>query len=105
MRAWYSVYMVKKTVKKVVDRVKKDNENGARMAVIEDLFNDFHRNRHQVYFFNFVRGIFFGLGSALGATVVLALLIGLLSVFTDIPGGIGDFVQQIIDAMNRPRGV
>ncbi len=97
--------MVKKLAKKVVDRIKKDNENGARVAVIEDLFSDFYRNRQRVYWMNFIRGIFFGLGSALGATVVIALLVGILTVFTDIPGGIGDFIQQIIDAMNRSRGV
>jgi len=95
--------MVKKLVKKVVSRVKKDNENGARTAVLEDLFYDFNRNRHQVYVMNFVRGIFFGLGSAIGATVVIALLVALLNFFTDLPGGIGGFIQSIIDAMNRPR--
>lgn len=96
--------MVKKAAKKLTDKVKKDNENGARVAILEDLFNDFYRNRTQVYWMNFVRGIFFGLGSALGATVLIALIVGLLNIFTDLPGGIGDFVQQIIDAMNRPRG-
>ena len=88
---------------KLIKRVKKDNENAARTAVIEDLFYDFHRNRHQVYLTNFVRGIFFGFGSVIGATLVIGLLATLLSIFTDIPGGIGDFVQKVIDAMNRPR--
>ena len=95
--------MVKKLVKKLAKRVKRDNENGARTAVLEDLFYDFNRNRHQVYKMNFVRGIFFGLGSAIGATVVIALLVGLLNFFTDLPGGIGGFIQSIIDAMNRSR--
>jgi hypothetical protein len=95
--------MVKKLIRKVTNRVKKDNENGARVSVIEDLFFDFHRNRHQVYLMNFIRGIFFGFGSVLGATVVIALLVWLLSLFSDIPGGIGDFIQQIIDAVNKPK--
>lgn len=95
--------MVKKLVKKIANRVKKDNENGARQSVIEDLFYDFHRNRHQVYLMNFIRGIFFGLGSALGATVVIGLILWLLNLFTDVPGGIGDFIQQIIDVVNRPK--
>lgn len=88
---------------KILDRFKKDAEKGARLSVIEDLFYDFHRKRHQVYWANFVRGIFFGLGSALGATVLIAFLAALLSIFTDIPGGVGDFVEQVIDAMNQPR--
>lgn len=95
--------MAKKLVKKAANKVKKDNENGARVAILEDLFNDFNRNRMEVYKMNFIRGIFLGLGSALGATVLIALLVMLLNVFTDLPGGIGDFVQQIVDAMNRPR--
>jgi hypothetical protein len=95
--------MVKKVIEKVTKRIKKDNENGARVAVIEDLFYDFNRNRRQVYLMNFIRGIFFGLGSALGATVLIALFVSLLNLFTDVPGGIGDFIQRIIDAVNRPR--
>ncbi|MDB5165897.1 MAG: hypothetical protein JWM00_787 [Candidatus Saccharibacteria bacterium] len=94
---------MKKFVKKVTGRIKKDNENGARTAVIEDLFYDFHRNRHQVYMMNLIRGIFFGFGSVLGATVVIALVVGLLNLFTDVPGGIGDFIQRIVDAVNQPR--
>ena len=94
---------MKKLVHRITKRVKKDNENGARQSVIEDLFYDFHRNRHQVYLMNFIRGIFFGLGSALGATVVIALIVWLLSLFTDIPGGIGDFIQGIINEVNQPR--
>ncbi len=95
--------MVKKIAKKVVNRIKKDNENGARVAILQELFNDFNRNRHQVYVMNFVRGIFFGVGSVLGATVVIALFVALLNIFTDLPGGIGGFIQSIIDAVNRPR--
>jgi hypothetical protein len=93
---------MKKLAKKIVKRVKKDNENGARVAVLEDLFHDFHRNRHQIYWFNFIRGIFFGLGSALGATVLLAAIVWLLNIFTDLPGGIGEFIENIIEAMKRP---
>lgn len=95
--------MVKKLVKKVANRIKNDNEKGARVSVIEDLFYDLHRKRNQVYVMNFVRGLFFGLGSALGATVVIGLIVWLLSLFADVPGGIGDFIQQIIDAVNRPK--
>lgn len=65
--------------KRVSQGIKDGNERGAREAVLEDLFNDFNSNRFTVYKFNFVRGIFFGLGSVLGATIVVALLIWLLS--------------------------
>ena len=90
-------------VKKFIKKIRSDNEKGARTSLLEELFYDFNRNRHQVFVMNFVRGIFFGVGSVLGATVVIALLVGLLSLFTDLPGGIGNFVQSIIDAANQSR--
>lgn len=84
-------------VKKVVSKVKKDNEVGARRAILEDLFYDFHSTRRQVYAMNFVRGLFFGVGSVLGGTLVIATIAWLLSLLTDIPGGIGDFIQYVVD--------
>ena len=44
---------------KLAKKIVRDNENGARRAILEDLFFDFHKSRHQVYWVNFVRGIFF----------------------------------------------
>jgi len=88
-------------IKKTLTKVKTDNENGARRTVIEDLFYDFHRSRAQVYKMNFIRGIFFGVGSILGGTVVVALILWLLSLLVDLPGGIGDFVQYIVDIVDN----
>lgn len=80
---------------------KLDNlERGARFAVIEDLFYDFNQNRSRVYWTNFTRGIFFGVGSVLGATVVIGIIVSILNFFTDIPGGIGDIVKTIVDRVN-----
>lgn len=87
-------------VKKAAEKVKKENELGARRAILEDLFYDFHKSRKQVYTMNFFRGLFFGLGSVLGATIVVALVVWLLSWLTDIPGGFGDFIQYIVDTVN-----
>jgi hypothetical protein len=88
-------------IKKAVHKIKKDNENGARKAILEDLFYDFNRNRHQVYVMNFLRGIFFGVGSVLGGTVVIAVLLWLLSLLVNIPGGIGDLVHFIVNTVNQ----
>lgn len=74
--------------------MKKDNENGARKDAIEDIFYDFNRSRVQIYKMNFVRGIFFGFGSVLGGTVVIALLLWLLTFFVDFPV-IGDSIEQV----------
>ncbi len=92
---------MKKTAKKAAARVKKENEFGARRAILEDLFYDFNRSRKQVFAMNFMRGIFFGVGSVIGGTLVVALIAAILSLFTDIPGGFGDFVQYIVDTVQR----
>ena len=84
---------------KIAKRIKKDNEVGARRAILEDLFYDFHSSRREVYAMNFVRGIFFGVGSVIGGTVVVALVVWLLSLFTDIPGGFGDSIQYIVNVV------
>jgi hypothetical protein len=75
-------------------------ERGARIAVIEDLFYDFNQNRSRVYWTNFTRGIFFGVGSVVGATIVIGIIVSILNFFTDIPGGIGDVVKTIVDRVN-----
>lgn len=83
----------------MIDKIKTDNESGARRAILEDLFYDFHKSRKQVYGMNFVRGLFFGVGSVLGGTLVIGLLIWLLSLLVDLPGGVGDFIQFIVDTV------
>jgi hypothetical protein len=89
-------------VKKVAEKIKSDNERGARQAVIEDLFYDFHRSRAQIYWMNFVRGIFFGLGSVLGGTVLIALVVWLLSFAVDWPW-VGDTVEQVQNSLQQDK--
>lgn len=94
--------MAKSIVKKAAEQVKTDNERGSRLALIEDLFYDFNRNRVEVYKMNFIRGIFFGFGSILGGTVVIALLAWVLSFFVEIPG-IGDSIQQVQESIQSDK--
>jgi hypothetical protein len=86
---------------KLVSKVKTDNENGARKSVIEDLFYDFNRSRAQVYRINFIRGLFFGFGSVIGGTLVVGIIVWLLSRFVDLPGGIGNFIQYVVDVVTH----
>ncbi len=72
-------------------------ERGARRAILEDLFYDFHRNRHQVYAMNFMRGIFFGFGTIIGGTVVVALVVAILS----LAGHWFPFLDQLIQLLRN----
>jgi hypothetical protein len=74
-------------------------DTGSRLA--QDVFNNFYCSRRKVYWLNFIRGVFFGLGSLLGGTVIVALIIWLLSQFVDLPGGIGEFVKSVINSMQN----
>jgi hypothetical protein len=88
--------------KKAVAEVKKGNERGARQGLLEDLFYDFNRSRVEIYKMNFVRGIFFGLGSVIGGTVIIAVALWLLSLFVDIPG-IGHSAEQLQQTLQESK--
>lgn len=93
--------MSQNPVQKTVDKVKENNERGARTAILEDLFYDFNRNRHQVYLMNFIRGIFFGLGSVLGGTIVVALLIWILVHLSAAVPPLHNFLQSFIQPLQQ----
>jgi hypothetical protein len=87
----------------VTRKLKEDNERGARQNLLEELFYDFNRSRPQIFMTNFLRGIFFGIGSVIGGALIIAVGAMVLGLFVDLPGGIGDFVQSVLDAMNSRR--
>lgn len=83
--------MVKKSVAGQVTHSERMN---ARRSLMEELFNDYYDDRRNVYKMNFIRGIFFGLGTVIGGTIVVAVIVWGLSFFVDLPG-IGDTAQQV----------
>ena len=87
-------------VAELAQQVKQANETDARKAILEDLFYDFHRNRAEVYKMNFIRGIFFGLGSVLGGTILVALFIWLLNAIGLLVPSLADFIDSIIKVMS-----
>lgn len=87
--------------KKLTTKLKEVNERDARHSIIEDLFYDFSSSKKQVYWVNFVRGIFFGMGTIIGGTLLVALILWLLSWLVDVPGGFGDFVEYIINTVRQ----
>ena len=89
-------------LRKQANKVKEKSELSARRAVLEQLFYDFNRSRAQIYKLNFVRGIFFGLGSVVGGSIVVALLAWILSLFVDVPG-IGDSIHQVLQTIEATK--
>lgn len=91
------------TKKTIAEKFADDQAKGAQQDLIEQLFDDHYKHRGRIYQVNFFRGISFGFGSVLGATVLVAVLLWLLSFFNEMPF-IGDVVkstQQSIEQRSR----
>lgn len=88
---------------KLKGTTKDNNERGARESVLEELFNDFNRNRFTVYRFNFIRGIFFGLGSVIGGTVVIGLIVWLLNLTGHLVPGVAGFINHVVELMQTTK--
>lgn len=86
---------------KVKATIRENNERGARRAIFEDLFNDFNRSRFTVYKMNFIRGLFFGFGSVLGGTVVIAFLVWFLNLTGALVPGLAQFINDIVHVIQQ----
>lgn len=89
-------------VRKAIKKLKADQSASARQSMQEEWFNDYYARRVDVYKMNFIRGIFFGLGSALGGTVIIAIGIWVLSWFVDFPL-IGNTLKNLQHSISQPR--
>lgn len=69
-------------------------ETNARKRIFEEIFYDLGTSKARVLWLNFFRGIFFGVGSVIGGTVVVALIAYILGLFIDV-----DSVTQSIDSL------
>lgn len=65
-------------------KFKDDNVSAAKWDLLEELFNDVYSHRKYIYQVNFFRGIFFGFGSVIGGTIIIALLIWILSLLSGV---------------------
>lgn len=81
------------------ERFKRAQAVGAQRGLFEELLNDMYEHRRQIYTMNFFRGVFFGFGSVLGGTVLIALLVWLLAQLGAVVPFLSDFIQQILDAL------
>lgn len=79
-----------------VKQLRDDMVKGAPRELMEELFQDFYKHRYQLYWMNLLRGVFFGFGTVIGGTLIVALLVWLLSLFNHVP-----FVGEFIEAVQR----
>lgn len=61
---------------------------------LEKLFATEYIDKKKLYIANFWRGVFFSMGTIIGATIVIGLLLWVLSLFQQVPL-IGPFVENI----------
>ena len=87
-----------KIVHRAARKVTDDQTHDAQRTMLDELFQDFYYERRKIYRVNFFRGIFFGLGSALGGSLVVALLLWVLSFFVALPL-IGNYAQNARDTL------
>lgn len=73
----------------------------AEEAVLQDLFYDLYRYRGRIYRINLVRGIFFGFGSILGGTLLIALLIALLTFLAQVFPPVSDFFTWLVQTIQN----
>ena len=85
----------------LTERTKTKEVVKAEQKMLINLLDDMYMKRGRVYRMAFFRGIFFGFGSILGGTLLIAVAIWLLSQLVNIPAGIGDFIQSIVDTIQN----
>ncbi|HVI69400.1 MAG TPA: DUF5665 domain-containing protein [Magnetospirillaceae bacterium] len=85
--------------KGIVKQFAQEQMQYAPQAFLDDLFENYYSRRREIYFMNLVRGIFFGFGSVIGGTIVVALLLWLLSALHFVPflDGIINSVQESLN--------
>jgi len=67
---------------------------------LEAMYLNINPNKTTFYKAAFLRGILGGVGGVIGATVIIALLLWLLSLFNDVPliGGFVDAIRRTIES-------
>lgn len=86
--------MIKSHIDNVKKHLSKDHAVGAQRDLLEQLYDDHYKNRWRIYKMNFTRGVFFGFGSVLGATIVVSIAIWVLAQFLQLPDNLLQQVQN-----------
>lgn len=79
------------------------HDTDAYTKALEQLFASKYINKRKLYTANLLRGIAFGFGSLLGATVGVLLLLWLLSLFGHLPivGKLTETIRHSIQSYRR----
>lgn len=87
-------------MKQLVTEVRDATVKGAPREMLEELFQDFYAHRYKIYAMNLIRGICFGFGSLVGATILVTLLLWLLSLAHEVPflSGVVEAIQHSIES-------
>ncbi|MDD5731741.1 MAG: DUF5665 domain-containing protein [Patescibacteria group bacterium] len=64
-----------------------------------DEYINFIKSPTKTFFFNFLRGTGFGLGTILGTAIVLSLILYIVSLLGGLPI-VGDYVRSIVSHIN-----
>ena len=91
---------IKEYFKKKKQDSTKNKERDAKLTVLEEIFNDLYNDRKRIYKLNFIRGLLFGLGSAIGGTIAVALIVWILSLFVNAPF-VGQLFENTQQAINQ----
>ncbi len=89
--------MTKNAPKKILT---KDEATNAAKA-LEVLFASSYIDKKKLYWENFVRGITFSIGGIIGATIGIAFILWVLSIFNEIPF-IGEISKTVQETINLP---
>lgn len=68
----------------------------AAVQALEYLLAAGYVNKRRLYYENFMRGIFFSIGSVLGAAIIVTTLLWILSLFDGLP-----FIKAISEAVEQ----
>ncbi len=90
-----------KQQKKQKNSQKQDYEQLGR--IVAAIYETGYLDKSKSYKMSFMKGLFQGLGGAIGATLLVALVIWLLSLFSNVPllGRFTESVKQTVDTSQQ----
>lgn len=70
---------------------------------LESMYTGFNWSRRKIYGINLLLGVIRGFGAVLGATIGIAILLWILSFFTNIPlvGPVFQNIKQTVNSQNQ----